>query len=155
MSRTPEELASWYAARRRADQFGFEAETVVPYLPFALARPYLRSDVAESNWRPISLNGADVREQMRSYMEFAWSKVINHRGVSASRSVTKLATWCYVLGDDEAEAICRDESRYSQYGAPILAYLCDRFGFDRPANDAVARMARGQPCRDGCTEGCG
>jgi hypothetical protein len=82
-------------------------------------------------------------------MAFAWGKARDHRGISASRSVEKMRTWVWLLDDPEITA------NYQNYGAPILRAICERYGFPIPDGDDMRRMSEGEPCRDGCDEGCG
>lgn len=154
--RTVEEIASYYEARRQDDFLGFEAEVLLPFLPYDLAKPWLKPDSSPEKWgKQKSLTEEGVLETMRDYMAFAWGKALNHRGISASRSVTKMASWLWLLGDDEIVAFCHDEANYENYGAPVLKAICDKYRFPIPDDECALQMAQGLPCYPGCDMGCG
>jgi len=148
--RTLDEIAARAAAAD--DIFGFAREVLVPYLDFERARPFLKADAAAAEWQPTPLDMA--RAEMTEYMAFAWGKVEDHRGLSAGRSVEKLAAWAWLLGDDAlVERI--EAAPYAQYGAPKLAVICAAFDLPVPKSTGVQRMIRGEPCVDDCDMGCG
>ena len=66
---------------------------------------------------------------MKDYTPFAWEKCHGQRGLSAIRSIDHFKGWCWLLEDDEALAFISNDDNYSQYGALMLAYLCERYGF--------------------------
>lgn len=105
------------------------------------------------DYKPIPLWHEEVIAVMRDYMDFAWTKVRGHRGISAGRSVQKYEAWAWLLDDEETVKVCRDNSQYAPYGAPILKHICGKYGFEVPRGEDVKRMVAGQPCEPGC-EGC-
>lgn len=141
-----------YLEDLNGDPFGFTANALLLFLTFEQAKPLLKPDADAVDWgdptRPLTREG--VIEEMRDYMKFAWSKVEDHRGISAERSVAHMEAWLWLLDDD---AFIRSV-QYAQYGAPKLKAICERYGFPVPDSPAIARMAQGLPCRDGCEEGC-
>lgn len=58
-------------------------------------------------------------------MPFAIEKAMDGRGLSASRSISKMQAWVFALG--ETDAI--NWERYADYGRPILRQICERYGF--------------------------
>lgn len=151
--RTKEEAIAWCDGRN--SPFGFEQEVIVEFLTFEEARRWLKPEATSDGWpEPAALTSESVTEKMRGYMDFAWSKVAGHRGLSASRSIQKMSAWLYLLGDDDLLNLCNDPRQYPQYGAPILKAICEKYGFPMPNSDSIARMAHGQPCEPGCQQGC-
>jgi len=129
---------------------GFAAEALVEFVPFDDAAAIRNKEVTREEWGEAkSLTREAVLDVMRDYMTFAWDKAQNHRGISASRSVTKMQAWIWLMDDPDITA------PYQNYGAPFLRSACERYGFPIPASDDVRRMAQGEPCREGCDEGCG
>lgn len=151
--RTAAELAEWYAKHKDEDTFGWMAEVIVTRLPYDLAKPFLKPEAKPEEWTPYALERDSVIGDMKDYMKFAWTKVCDHRGISASRSVVKMRAFLVMLGDDEMANLCLDESQYPYYGAPILKQICLKYGFPIPDDPAVKRMMSGEPCSDDC-EGC-
>ena len=94
-----------------------------------------------------------VLANMREYMDFAWGKVEDHRGISASRSVEKFGAWIWALGDEETLRKF-EATNYAPYGAPQLAFVCATYGFPIPGSSELARMIDGEPCIPGCQDGC-
>jgi hypothetical protein len=131
----------------------FTPEVLVPHLPFAMAQEFLKPEVDPKDWSPMDLTREAVLAEMKRYMEFAWSKVEGHRGLSASRSVSKMRYWVWLLGDDEILERFQSTS-YSPYGAPQLKLVSEIYGFPIPYGPGLLRMTEGQPCSpdcDGCT----
>lgn len=137
------------------DFFGFDQEVLLPFLPAEKAKPYLREDADLSGWKQCPLEAEVVIKQMREYMDFAWGKVEDHRGLSANRSISKMQAWLWLLEDNETLSFAQKSSNYPQYGAPILWRICKKYGFAIPDGDDVANMAQGKPCVYGCEYGCG
>jgi len=69
-------------------------------------------------------------EQISSYIEFAYSKAGDGRGLSASRSLEHFTELLWLLGDDFTdkyeEFVDAKENEYSPYGWPLL-YRIDRW----------------------------
>jgi len=151
------EALGWYEVHKADDLFGFMLDVLFNYLPFDLAMPYLKPEATAAVWdtdlHPFTVD--EVTADALKYMAFAWGKVLDHRGLSAGRSIQKFKMWCYLLGEDELVVRCDDDSQYAMYGAPILLAICIKLGWPVPTDERAARMAAGRPCHDGCDEGCG
>lgn len=151
--RTEQEIIEY--CKEVADEiFGFKLDVLLPYLSAENVKPFLRDDADLSLWTTKPLVRDSILSEMREYMEFAWDKVDNHRGLSAGRSVDKMQAWLWLLGDNETLAFAEDENNYPNYGAPILKCICEVYSFSIPNSEDVLRMAQGKPCRDGCRNGC-
>jgi len=152
-------------ARKRLDQLvesgdpfaSFGADAIMDVLPFEQAKDMLKDGVTPEAWEestnPYTEEG--VIACMRDYMGFAWEKTTDHRGLSAVRSVMRYREWLWILGDADLVATCENPDTYPMYGAPVLKAICEKYGFDVPDNERARRMARGEPCRPDCDEGCG
>lgn len=134
------------------DFFGHIAEVCVPYLPFSYAKEFLKEGVEE--WEHHELTKENILKDMKDYMEFAWGKVENHRGLSASRSVEKMQAWLWLLEDELYDKIENEEIEYKNYGAPILKAICEKYNFEIPNNQWINRMSIGLKCNELCDEGC-
>lgn len=152
--RTTAGIIEHYREAKDQDFLGFQAEVLLPYLSADEVRPFCKPDTDLSDWEAEPLTELDVLAEMRKYMEFAWEKVENHRGISASRSVTKMEAWLWVLGRDDLLKIVA-AAGHQNYGAPKLKVICEALTFPVPDGDTVNRMAEGKPCRSDCDEGCG
>jgi hypothetical protein len=101
-----------------------------------------------------ALTEENVKACLVRYMNaYGFDKAINHRGISSSRTVSKLTEWLWLLGDDEMVAVCRDDRRYPQYGVPILKEVARKYGIPIPPE--IEHWQDGAACEPGCTAGCG
>lgn len=138
--KTQDEIAQ--KIKSRAGQFlDFLPEVLIEYLSFDKARPFLNEDViaekGEEEARKEWGGCKDVTEElviaeMKDYMEFAWGKAIDERGISATRSIQKMEAWMFLLGKDEGFDF---ESDYEPYGKPILRKICELFDFPIPEGE--------------------
>lgn len=148
--RTQSEIMARIEAIKGSDWLGTQVVDLAQQLPFDTARKYLDlTPEDEAKW-----HAPDVRAEMAGYIAFAWGKCTGHRGISAGRSLDHYRAWCWLIGDDEALAFIDDDANYAPYGAPVLAYLCRRYGWAIPDGDDVARMVAGESCRPDCDDGC-
>lgn len=88
------------------------------------------------------------------YLSFAWDKALDHRGISANRSILHIKNWLWLIGDEEALRFAESRGNYAQYGAPILKYVGNKYGAKMPDDERAERMARGEFCELGCDNGC-
>lgn len=122
------------------DYFSFEAGALAEFLP-------------EVNPKAASLAETIVLSTMREYMGFAWNKAIDHRGISTSGSVAKMAAWLWILDDEELRAFALDDANYRNYGVPVLRRISEKYSFEIP--EEAKSWKDGEPCRQDCDEGCG
>lgn len=83
---------------------------------------------------PYTTNDLEAAQDFLDYMVFAWKKAFDERGLSASRSVAKLAAWMKILGRPDVAAILEDDSLYNPYGRPALRKACEALGVNHPDN---------------------
>lgn len=163
MSRTQDEIVARIKAVAPEDWLGFRTEVLVNALDFEHAKPWLKDDTTPERWDAARAQMHDAA----SYLEFAIGKILDHRGISASRSTEKLAEYAWLAARDDVVA-AMDAAEYAQYGAPKVKAFAEGMGLPWPkagapegdgydADDmrALDRMADGSPCRDGCESGCG
>lgn len=149
-NRTQDEILARIRSIDSDDVFGFSREVLLTALDYEHVKPYLKDGLTAADWPSNDIEG-DARE----YLEFAVGKIIGHRGISAERSVSKLAEYAWLLGrDDVVDAM--GAADYAQYGAPKVKAFADGLGWSfNPDGDAeLNRMADGLPCIAGCDDGC-
>lgn len=136
---------------------GFDLEVLIFALDFERAKPWLQPAAKETEWEPATERTDEaIKRKALDYLDFAWGKVEDHRGISAGRSVVKMTEFCWLLGLDELVGrIDREEIGYPQYGAPILKAISEALGFPVPTTPEMARMMIGASCVPGCENGCG
>jgi hypothetical protein len=155
-TRTQDEIRARFDAAD--DFFGFAAEVLADSMTADTIRQINPNAQLPEDWAPKS------REQLetaaREYLTFAIEKALNHRGISAERSVVKLREFAWLLGrDDVVEAM--DAADYPQYGVPKVKAFADGMGWpflsfaEEYERAALFGMSNGDLCRDDCAEGCG
>ena len=108
--RTLDEIVEHYRSTMDEDQLGFTAEVLLPYLPFDRAQRFLKPAALSEDWPdPAKLSRDSILAEMKDYMNFAWGKVEDHRGISASCSVEKMCAWLWLLDDDDTMAFAKSD----------------------------------------------
>lgn len=151
--RTVEDIVK--RCQNQEDVLGFRTGALVEFLTFEQAKDLRSEEATSEEWGEAKpLTRESVIDAMRSYMQFAWGKIEDHRGLSAERSIMKMEAWIWLLGDDEFLDAVKNAA-YAQYGAPKLALICQRYDLPIPQSTEIQNMIAGQPCRESCEEGCG
>ena len=84
------------------DIFGFIRTDLICTLPYEHAKPFLNEEVNKEEWELKSCpRPTGVLAEMKKYMNFAWDKANNCRGLSACRSLMHMQAWLWLLGEDE------------------------------------------------------
>lgn len=141
--KTVEEIREHCAKDDDQDMFGFGKQVFQEYLPECYKEGH-EDKVRE-------LNQEEIQKELIDYLDFAFGKAIDHRGLSAMRSVIKLSNWAWILGRQELYDFARADGNYSCYGVPILKRFAQ--AFDVPIPEEIVKWEDGKPCSPGC-EGC-
>lgn len=73
-----------------------------------------------------------VKERLVRDLEFAFTKALNKRGISASFMYSTIKMWLWVLEDD-----LQHFRKYAQYGLPLLKAVAVKYGALNPIGDDV------------------
>lgn len=157
-TRTQEEIIDRFTEAADDDMFGWRREV----LAAAMDQEAMRQVFPEIPPKlPLAApSKPDTEAEAREYLAFAVEKILDHRGISASRSVVKLAEFSWLLGRDDVVA-AMDAAEYAQYGAPQVRAFAEGMGWNwLPDNnpgdrEAVELMSLGRLCEDECAAGCG
>jgi len=152
--RTQEEIVERMTQIKKDDIFGFRTEVLVMCLDFEHAKPYLKDGTTKDQWEETVCTDETVRAMAIKYLDFAWGKALDHRGLSAGRSTEKMTEFCWLLGLDETVKKI-GEAEHAQYGCPKLKEAALGLGVALPTDLALVRMMDGLYCVEGCEEGCG
>lgn len=149
MIRTVEEVRARYndEKRKHSDVFGFGAEVLGVHIP----EGWQPGHEHETENHPLTEEY--VRTQAVNYLQFAFGKALDHRGISASRSVMKMREYAWLLGLDEAVAFADDDKNYPNYGVPVLKHMARALGVPLPPE--IEKWEDGAMCNPHCEEGCG
>jgi hypothetical protein len=155
--RTQQEIAAKMSESMNSNQlFDFTPDVLLPFMDYEHAKPFLKETVTAMEWMTHSSPSTDeaVLAEAKEYMaEYGWDKALNHRGLSANRTINKMQAWMWLVGNDELADLCAS-GNYSQYGAPVLAAICQHYNWPIPDDEAAKNMIAGRPCRPDCEEGC-
>lgn len=105
-------------------------------------------------------DGEHVAHAARDYLTFAVEKILDHRGISATRSVQKLMEYAWLLCRTDVMT-AMDAVDYPQYGAPMVKAFADGMGWswctglDDTEIHQFTRMSSGLWCTSTCEMGCG
>jgi hypothetical protein len=119
--------------------FEFRDSILVSLLTFETAKPFLQdgyvSDVESGvkNWECIT-NIEECTQEFLDYMNFAWGKAEDQRGLYASRSIDKLSIWLWAMNREDLVNIIKDDDLYNPYGAPALIAVCNEMGIEVPSS---------------------
>lgn len=146
LNRSQEEIV----AKAKADNaLGLTQEVLIDYLEWKHARGFAdikyvaRVELGEID-EPVPLISPLIAVQdMLDYLVFGYEKALDERGLSASRTVWKLATWAWLLGREDLEAILLDDARYRPYGMPALIAFAEALNLAVP--DECYRFAGMEP----------
>lgn len=160
--RTDGEITNRMTAIADDDVFGFARQVLARALPYddATRMNLVADGCTREQWDTGLLIGDELIIKARGYLTFAIGKIIDHRGISASRSVQKLTEFAWLMRRDDVVATM-DAAGYAQYGAPMVRAFAHGMGWGDDWDAAVAdnpglvRMAGGAPCVPDCQEGCG
>lgn len=150
--RSQQEILDRMKAVAPGDWLGVQQTDLAGTLDFEHVKPFLKPGVTE--WTPVTLD--DIREEATTYLEFAVGKALDHRGISANRSIDHYRAWLWLLELDEGF----EDTPYEMYGAPMLTEAARRLGVELPLKDdderqRFERMAQGGSCgSEYCDGGC-
>lgn len=153
--RTQEEMVL-RAKERMKDMFAFGLEVLLEAMDYEHAKEFLDEAVTKETFDSM---GTAIRtdEQLKAaalhYLEFAWGKAQDHRGLSANRSIQKMTEYAWLLGMDDVLKKMSD-TEYRMYGCPILKVISDALGAPMPDDPETLNMINGKECRPGCEDGC-
>lgn len=136
--RSQEEIAKEMAEIIEEKNFmDFRPEVIIHYLNWEHAKPFLTEEYVkavesgEKVFKAVDTIEECVQDFL-DYMNFAWGKSINQRGISASRSVAKLGMWAWLMNRQDISDVLNDDYLYNPYGAPALIKACEMLGITVP-----------------------
>ena len=137
--KTQKEILEKMKALVNYDSFGWIRNTLVTALNYENAKKHLKEHVTKEYWDSIYLKtDEDVIRKMRDYLDFAFDKAHNQRGLSACRSMDHYIAWLWLIGENSRFG---DLSNYSHYGIPQLNNIKD-FLEEREKNEREQQMAK-------------
>lgn len=90
---------------------------------------YFHPDYIKEGYQPDPLTEEAVIDAMRKYIDFAFEKAHNQRGLSANRSIWKFTQWLWLIEDEALLDFAENSDNYPMYGLPILRAIAEKYGF--------------------------
>lgn len=118
--------------------FGNEKEVLVHYLDFEYAKEFYKdefvTDVLNNKKdKPLKIDDIfETAQDFLDYMIFGWSKALDERSLSASRTISKCGACLWLLGRDDLYYIIHSDVLYNPYGMPNLIEVCENLGIKVP-----------------------
>ena len=115
------------------DLFGTQKGDLICYMSFENAKQFLKEDYVkevESGQKEWNIS-ISPKERILDYLEFAYSKAENQRGLSASRSMLHFKTWIWLDDKKFYDEIIYDIENYTNYGLSVLDKISKHYGFKR------------------------
>jgi hypothetical protein len=133
LKRTQQEIIDRIRHTKESDIFGVIKSDLSAFLTFENVKQFLKEGVTAEQWK--SQFSSDPIQEIKDYMEFAWEKANDQRGLSSARAIMHMESWLWLAGEDEFLKFAQDEdNNYAPYGKPILAAICKKYGIRNQDN---------------------
>lgn len=110
------------------DLFGFKCDVLLSYLPFNIAKPYLEESITDDEFNSKIACKKSPEQMICSYMPFAWEKANDCRGLSAIRSIERIAVLLWLDKKDKFyDLFCMG---FEYYGKTHLVPVCEEYGIN-------------------------
>lgn len=154
--RTQREIYDRFRKIASEDLFGFRREVLLTVIADEAIRLLIAAGFLKANDFDSIPEQTDeqVTQAAHQYLNFAISKILDHRGLSAGRSIEKLSEYAWLLDRTDVQR-AMDDAPYPQYGAPKVRAFAQTMKLFWPSDYMLDRMANGLPCEEGCDMGCG
>lgn len=109
------------------DLLGMTYGDIVDCLSYEKAKEYLTDDYikkiesGEVKWEEY--NEYTIIKKIKEYLNFAWVKANNQRGLSASRSIKHFQNWFYMFNNKYCNELVKVLEDYEYYGKPWLVII--------------------------------
>ena len=129
--RTQEEILARF--EKSDDFFGTQKGDLLSYMEFEFAKPYLKEDYVkkvesgEEKWEVST----DPKKEILEYLDFAYEKAENERGLSAGRSMLHFKTWIWLDDEKFYNKVIDLIDNYTNYGIPALNKISEHYGYAR------------------------
>ena len=151
--RTQEHIVERIGQIKEMDWLGTQQGDLAIYLDTNRVKEFCKADADLSDWKQEEITREGVIKKILEYLDFAFEKAIDHRGISASRSIKHMQAWLWLLEDNELLDFAETNSNYRNYGVPILKTIATKY--DKPMPNEILNWENGKKCELGCNAGCG
>ena len=132
--KTQEEIKQKIYEWEKNDFFGFKTTDIIVFLDYENAKEFLKNESKKEEWQQEKRTPKEI---MIDYMDFAWEKANNHRGLSAARTMEHYQAWLWLDGNEELSNEMED---YEFYGKDNLVKVCEYLVLDSSKWDDGERI---------------
>lgn len=131
MIRTQEEILERF--NQVDDILDIQKNDLAAYLSFENVKPFLTEEDVEKveNGDEKWEQSTDPKEDILDYLEFAYEKAENERGLSAYRSMLHFKTWIWLDNEEFYNEIIDMLDNHTEYGIPALDKIAEHYDWER------------------------
>ena len=113
------------------DVFGTQKSDLIDYMEFKTAKEFLKDEYVkqvesgEKEWEQTM----NPKKEILGYLDFAYGKAHNERGLSAGRSMLHFKTWIWIDDEKFYNEIVDEMDSYNDYGLAVLDKISKHYGF--------------------------
>jgi len=110
-----------------------QVNDLVCHLEYEHAKEFIKDSCTKESWTADKAiyTKKNLMKEIECYMNFAWSKANDRRGLSAERSLQHMFAWTFLLDDGFYEKLFISYVEgYEFYGKPQLVLICENYGID-------------------------
>ena len=132
--RTQEEIVKRF--EEVDDIFGTQKSDLLDFMTFENGRQFVtkeysaKVDSGEETW----VQKTDAKSEILGYLNFAYGKAEDERGLSAARSMLHFKTWIWIDDQKFYDEIVWMIDDYTDYGIPTLNKIAEHYSFVRSSN---------------------
>lgn len=125
----------FYLESEFEDFFGVKTQELLKFIKFEFAKEFLKDEYLATNpngeeWNKncLEVTRENVFKEIIDYLQFAWGKANDCRGLSANRSIEHFRALLWLLDDGSLEKM--ESIKYEHYGKEMLIFVSELVGFD-------------------------
>lgn len=133
MIRNQQEIMDRFNSEESKDLFGTQMTDLLGFMDYENVKPHLikefieKVEKGEEVWTPKT----DAKKEILNYLDFAYEKAENQRGLSAGRSMLHFKTWIWLDDDKFYNEILPLIDNYTNYGIPALDKIAAHYGYTK------------------------
>jgi len=115
------------------DFFGTQKADLAQYLEYEYAKLFLTEEaiLAHESGEDVWVTKTDPKKEILEYLDFAYEKAEDERGLSAQRSLLHFNSWIWLDSEELYQEFQPLINPYTNYGIPALNWISEKYGFVR------------------------
>ncbi len=134
---------AFYQENEGNDFFFVKRLELLKFLKFEFIKQFLNDEgvkkgVEDFDKDILEVTEENIKNQIISYLPFAWEKANDEKGLSANRSIDHFKALLWLLNDGSLEKM--ESIEYEHYGKEKLIFISELVGFDWKSVDNGVRI---------------